>query len=468
MTQERGFDTISNREHGLHRQLTAGQMSMIAIGGAIGTGLFMGSAFAIGYAGPSVLLSYGIGAFITLLLMGCLAEMTVAHSTSGSFGAYAEFYISPLAGFLVRYAYWAAIVLAVGTEVTAIALYMKYWFANVPEWVWIVSFSSVLVLLNAISVKTFGTAEYWFSTIKLTAIVGFILLAAYVVFGSGNPAYGVHNYSDHGGFFPHGFSGMWIAVIISIFSFLSVEMIAVAAGEAQDPKRAVKQAFRATIARLVIFYLLTLALMLAIVPWSDAGKIQSPFVTVMQSIGIPGATGVMNFVILIAALSAMNSQLYITTRMMFSLSRAGHAPKGLGRLSKSGVPLNALLLSCAGIAMATLMSVVYPEDSFSLMMAISMFGAIFTWFMIFLTHYCFRRYHDRKGGEPLAFRMRLFPYSTGAGLVLMGLVMVTTFLTDAFRMTLVFGVPFLLLLTVGYGLFVKKDRAATGGVLKHD
>ena len=227
-TTNKGFEAISNRELGLRRQLTSGQMSMIAIGGAIGTGLFMGSAYAIGYAGPSVLLSYAIGALITLILMGCLAEMTVAHSTSGSFGAYAEFYVSPLAGFLVRYAYWAAIVLAVGAEVTAIAMYMKFWFVNVPEWVWIVSFSSVLVLLNAISVKTFGTFEYWFSTIKIAAIVGFIILAVYVVFGSGNAEYGVHNYTAHGGFFPNGFQGMWIAVIVSIFSYLSVEMIAVA------------------------------------------------------------------------------------------------------------------------------------------------------------------------------------------------------------------------------------------------
>lgn len=165
------FDKIKAREHGLQRKLTAGQMSMIAIGGAIGTGLFYGSQFAIGFAGPSVILSYAIGGFITLLLMGCLAEMTIAHSTSGSFGAYAEYYISPLAGFLVRYAYWASIVLAVGTEITAVARYMEYWFSDtVPGWVWIVGFSSVLIGVNAFSVKAFGTVEYWFSTIKIFAI----------------------------------------------------------------------------------------------------------------------------------------------------------------------------------------------------------------------------------------------------------------------------------------------------------
>ncbi|WP_240987335.1 amino acid permease [Erwinia piriflorinigrans] len=459
-TNNKGFEAISRREQGLKRQLTAGQMSMIAIGGAIGTGLFMGSAYAIGYAGPGVLVSYAIGALITLLLMGCLAEMTVAHSTSGSFGAFAEFYISPLAGFLVRYAYWAAMVLGVGTEVTAIAIYMKYWFANVAEWVWIVSFSSVLILLNAISVKTFGRFEYWFSTIKIAAIVGFILLAVYVIFGSGNGDYGVHHYTAHGGFLPNGFQGMWVAVIVSIFSYVSVEMIAVAAGEAKDPQRAVKQAFRATIVRLVVFYLLTLALMLAIVPWADAGNVQSPFVTVMQLTGIPWATGVMNFVILIAALSAMNSQLYITTRMMFSLSRGGYAPRALGSVSKSGIPLNALLLSSSGIALATLVNLLYPASSFIMMMSLAMFGAIFTWFMIFLTHYFFRRYYQRHGELQLSFRMRLFPYSTLLGLVLMGAVMITTFFTEAFRMTLVFGVPFLLLLTLVYWLFLRKPRDA--------
>ncbi|CDH71371.1 hypothetical protein P38_3122 [Pseudomonas aeruginosa MH38] len=456
MNDPQGFEAISRREQGLQRRLSAAQMSMIAIGGAIGTGLFMGSAFAIGFAGPSVLLSYAIGALITLLLMGCLAEMTVAHATPGSFGAFAEHYVGPLAGFLVRYAYWAAIVLAVGTEVTAVAMYMKYWFAGIPEWVWIISFSTLLIGLNASSVKAFGNFEYCFSTLKIAAIVAFILLGAYLVFGSANPAYGVHNYSAHGGFFPHGLKGMWIAVVVSIFSYLSVEMIAVAAAEAEHPEQAVKSAFRSTIVRLVVFYLLTLALMLAIVPWDQAGQSQSPFVTVMQAIGLPGATGVMNFVVLVAALSAMNSQLYITTRMMFSLSRAGHAPKGLGELSRQGVPLNALLLSSVGIALATLLNLVYPEQSFTLMMAVSMFGALFTWLMIFFTHLCFRRHRARHGGAPLAFRMRLAPWSTLLGLALMAAILVTTFFTEAFRMTLVFGVPFLALLSALYLVFVRK------------
>src|SRR6201982_2693679 len=179
-----GFSHIIEREDAIKRTMSARRMSMIAIGGAIGTGLFLGSGFAISLAGPAVLLSYLVGALIALLLMGCLAEMTIAHPTSGSFGAYAEYYLGPLAGFLVRYAYWTSIVLAVGTEVTAVALYMHFWLPSSPGWLWIVGFSALLVLVNARSVNVFGAIEYWFSAIKVTAIVLFILLASYIVFGA--------------------------------------------------------------------------------------------------------------------------------------------------------------------------------------------------------------------------------------------------------------------------------------------
>ncbi|APD13599.1 amino acid permease [Pandoraea pulmonicola] len=456
------FAHITRREQGLRRSLTASQMAMIAIGGAIGTGLFLGSGFAIGFAGPSVLISYGIGALIALMLMGCLAEMTVAHPTSGSFGAYAEHYIGPWAGFLVRYAYWSCIVLAVGAEVSAIAVYMKYWFPQVPGWYWVAGFSAALVLVNAMSVNLFGAIEYGFSLIKITAIVAFILIGAYVVFiapgsvaSAGHAPAGFANYTAHGGFFPKGLWGMWVAVIISIFSYLSIEMIAVAAGEAENPERAVTRAFRSTVVRLVLFYLLTLALMLAIVPWTAAGQDESPFVKVMQAIGIPGAAGVINFVVLIAALSSMNSQLYITTRMMFSLSRAGYAPARFGEVNKRGVPLAALLLSTVGIALATLVNFLYPESSFTFMMAISMFGAMLTWMMIFVTHFFFRRTWRREAHAPLAFRMWGFPWLTLLGAALMAAIMLTTLFTGVFRMTLIFGLPFVAVVLLIYFLWYR-------------
>ncbi|HYL70603.1 MAG TPA: amino acid permease, partial [Candidatus Dormibacteraeota bacterium] len=204
------FADIVERERGLRRTLSAGRMTMIAIGGAIGTGLFLGSGYAIKLAGPAVLLSYALGAVIALLVMGCLAEMTIAHPTSGSFGAYAEHYVSPLAGFLVRWCYWTGNVLAVGTEVTAVALYMHFWFPASPGWIWIAAFSALLIAINARSVNVFGTVEYWFSAIKIIAIVLFILVAGYVVLGApslltgGQGRVGFGNYPAYGGFLPRG------------------------------------------------------------------------------------------------------------------------------------------------------------------------------------------------------------------------------------------------------------------------
>ena len=427
---------------------------MIAIGGAVGTGLFLGSAFAIGFAGPSVLLSYAIGALVALFLMGCLAEMTLAHPTSGSFGAYAEYYLGPLAGFLVRYAYWFAVVGAMGTEVTAVAIYMRFWYPTVPGWIWIVAFSAVLIAVNSVSVGVFGSVEYTFSMLKVLVILAFILLGAWIVFSAPpHSAIGFGNYIAHGGFFPKGAWGTWVAVIVSIFSYLSIEMIAVAAAEAKDPERAVARAFRATIFRLIFFYLFTLALMLAIVPWNLAGSSQSPFVQVMQATRVPGAAGIINFVILVAALSAMNSQLYITTRMMFSLSRAGFAPRRLGALSARGVPLPALLLSTLGIALATVLNVLYSDRSFTLMMSIAMFGAMFTWLMIFITHFSFRRRHPVSS---LRFRAWGYPYSTFTGAVLMAAILFTTLFTREFRLTVLCGLPMLALLTVAYFLRFRK------------
>jgi L-asparagine transporter-like permease len=270
---------------------------------------------------------------IALLLMGCLAEMTSEHPTPGSFGDYAEFYLSPLCGFLVRYSYWSCVVLAVGTEVTAIGMYMQFWFPHTPVWPWVLLFSALVMVINVIGVKWFGQVEYALSTIKVLAIVAFIVIGLGILAFSANPTYGLHNFIDGGGFMPFGIRGMWFATIVSIFSYLSIEMIAVAAGEAKNPVVAVKSAFKGTILRLFIFYMLSIALMLAIVPWRQSGTSESPFLVAMNVIHLPYAGGIFNFIVLIAALSAMNSQLYITTRMMFSLSRAGQAPAAFGRIS---------------------------------------------------------------------------------------------------------------------------------------
>lgn len=450
------FDVIVEREQGLKRGLSSAQMSMIAIGGAIGTGLFLGSALAIGFAGPGVLASFVLGGAIALLMMRALVEMTVAHPTTGSFGAYAEYYLGPLAGFLVRYAYWSAYVLAVGTEVTAIAVYMKYWFAHVPGVWWIVAFSALLIAVNAASVRAYGAIEYAFSSLKIAAIVAFVVLGSWFVWRApAGAGVGFENYLAHGGLLPNGWWGVWVGTIVSLFSYLGLETIAIAAAEATEPQRAVRRAFRATMLRLVLFYLLTLALMLAIVPWTQAGADESPFVKVMASTGVPYAAGAINFVVLVAALSAMNSQLYVTTRMMFSLSRAGHAPRAMARVSRNGVPANALALSTLGIAVAVIVNVVLPDASFALMMSIAMFGALFTWLMIFVTHIAFRR----RRSQPAPGRSGGSPGSTVGALLLAG-VLATTPFVGPFRMTLVYGLPFLAMLTLVYLVWYRPKPGA--------
>ncbi|MDR8397521.1 MULTISPECIES: amino acid permease [Paraburkholderia] len=464
MSVQRNFSAIATREGDLEKRLTQPQLTMIAIGSAIGTGLFLGSGAAIQMAGPSVILSYAIGAVVALLLMGCLGEMVVAHPTTGSFGAYAEHYLGEWMGFLVRYAYWVSVVLVIGAEVTAISVYMKFWFPGSPGWLWVTLFSALLILVNASSVKIFGTAEYWFAIIKVIAIVAFILVGSYMIYRApANSDIGFHNYLSQNGFFPKGLSGTWFAVVIAIFSFIGIEFIAVAAGEATHPQQAARSAFKSAFFRLFFFYIFTVALMVAIVPWQSAGTGQSPFVLVMQLLGVPFGASIMNFVVLTAALSAMNAQLYVATRMIFSLSRAGHAPAFLGKVNRNGSPLRSLIFSTFGVGFAAVCSIVVPQDSFLLMMSIAMFGALFAWFMIFVTHYRFRRIADRDDAT-LSFRIWGFPFLTIAGGVLMFCVMATTLLLPAFRMTLLTGIPLLVVLSVVFP-FVK-GRAVSRNLAK--
>ena len=316
--------------------------------------------------------------------------------------------------------------------------YMRFWLPDLPGWWWIAGFSAALIGINAISVRLFGSVEYLFSSIKIAAILVFLLLGLFTILHPPHGAdIGPHLYTSAGGCFPHGLGGMWVAVVVSIFSYLGIETIAVAAGEAQDPERAITRALRSTIARLVFFYLATLAVMLAVMPWTRANSGTSPFVMVMGESGVPWAASLMNAVILIAALSAMNSQIFAASRMLYSLSEAGQAPKLLSRVTRLGVPLPALLASSVGIAFAALVFVCAPAQAFGAMIAVSIFGALFTWATIFATHLRFR-----------ALRGKGRAWGSLLGLVLMLAILLTTPFTEAFRLTLVYGVPFLLI-TVG-------------------
>src|SRR5713101_6759940 len=298
---------IVDREAGLRRNLTPRQLSMIALGGAIGTGLFLGSALSVQLAGPGVILSYAAGAAIALVLMWALAEMAVAHPVAGSFGVYAEIYLHPWAGFVMRYSYWLAQVIAIGSEVVAASIYCRRWFPGIPAWVWIAAFSAALLYVNARSVASFGAFEYWFAMIKVVTIVIFLVLGVALLLGIGFRPIGAGNFTAHGGFLPHGWLGVGLGVAMAMFSYMGLEVVAVTSGEAADPERALPRALRWTLLRLGIFYIGGLTIVVGVVPWSQVGLGESPFVRVFQTVGIPAAAGIMNFVVLPAAATRRQS-----------------------------------------------------------------------------------------------------------------------------------------------------------------
>lgn len=451
----------------LSRQLTVGQLGMIAIGGAIGTGLFLGSALAVRIAGPGVIVSYLIGAVIALLFMGALSEMAVAHPTAGSFGVYAELYLNPWAGFAMRYTYWAAQCIAIGAEATAVAIYCRWWFPGTPAWLWILAFSLALIYVNARNVGSFGTFEYWFAMVKVVAIVLFIVLGIGLLVGVGlRPGIGLENFTAHGGFLATGWKGVWLAMVFVIFSFMGTEVVAVTAGEAMDPRTAVPRAMRRTVGRLILFYLGAITVLIGIVPWTTiqpgTSITASPFVSVFQAVGIPGAAHVVNLVVITAAASSMNCNLYMATRMLFSLSRGGYAPASLGGVSSVGAPLPALLASAAGLAIALVVAWLYPESAFQYLFGISLFGGLFVWFMIFVTHLAFRPKWSARGGARLPVRLIGYPFTSIIGAASIAAIMVTLWWVEGMRIALIAGIPWLAFVTLAYFLIARRRGPGFG------
>jgi AAT family amino acid transporter len=440
---------VVQRESGLRRQLTPHQVAMIGLGCTIGTGLFLGSAIAVKLAGPAVLLSFLAGAFVALTVMWALAEMSVEHPTAGAFGLHAEMYLHPWAGFAIRYTYWLCLVVIIGSEVVAAAIYCQYWFPNVPAWLWIAGFSIAMIYVNTLSIESFGTFEYWFAMIKVVTIVVFLVLGAALLLGFGFPRIGAANYTAHGGFFPHGWSGVALGVTMAIFSYLGLEIVGTTAGEAADPKVAVPRALRRTLFTLVLFYVGGLAIVLAIVPWTQIGLGQSPFVRVFETVGIPAAGHIMNFVVLTAALSAATCNVYFTSRMLFSLSRGGYAPAALGRLNKRGMPVAAVLASSVGMAAALVLSHLFKNTAFVFMIGVAFFGGPFVWIMTLLTHLAFRRTTSRAQKNILRFAPP-GPWSSLFGLVALLAVLISTWWVPSFHITLLAGPPWLLFITLCY------------------
>jgi L-asparagine transporter-like permease len=421
-----------DQEQGLQRKLTSWQLTMIAIGGAIGVGLFLGSAVTIETAGPGVLISYILAALIAMVIAYALAEMASVYPTAGSFGMYADKYVNSWAGFTVRLTYWFAQTVAIGAEVTAVGLYFGYWLPGVPSWVWIIGSSALVLAVNAANVKMFGTVESWLAMIKVLAIIAFVALGMALIIGIGTPGIGLSNLTAYGGFLPHGWTGVWLALTLVITSYMGIEVVAVTAGEAERPEESVPRALRSMVVRLIIFYVLAIFVVVTVTPWSSVGEAGgqlsgSPFVKVFSRIGIPFAGGIMNFVVISAALSSVNTNLYLCTRMIFSLSRAGYVPRALGSVDSRGVPLPALWASTAGMAAAIVLAL-KGQQGFLLLYGTAVAAMFFVWTTILVTHIRFRQALPPERFRTLPIKLPGHPAGSIAGIVtILGLAASTIF-----------------------------------------
>lgn len=405
-------------ETGLRRTMGPRHLIMIAMGGVIGSGLFLSSGYTISQAGPlGAVIAYLVGAFVVYLVMACLGELAIAYPVSGAFHIYAARSIGPATGFTTAWLYWLCWAVAIGSEFTASGLLMQRWFPGVEVWVWCVVFAAVLFGFNAISSRFFGESEFWFSIVKVGAIIALIVLGGAALLGfqplaeSGNHPFLFENFNTSGGLFPNGFSGVLVTALAVFYAFSGSELIGVAAGETTDPARNIPKAMRSTVVRLLIFFVGAIAVIAATVPFDQVGLDESPFVTVFSSVGIPYAADIMNFVIITALLSAGNSGLFSCARMLYSLSDEGHAPKALKRLTRRGIPLVALSVSMLGGLASLISSVVAPETVYLALVSVAGFAVVGVWMSITASHFFHRRAFVRKGGQvaDLAYKAPFFP-----------------------------------------------------------
>jgi amino acid transporter, AAT family len=437
-------------EQGLHHQLTVGQMTMVAVGGSIGTGLLLGSAAALEVAGPSVILSYLVAAFIAYTVAMALGELASVHPAAGSFGVYGELYLNPYLGFLCRAGYWASIAFSIGAELTASATYMSYWLPAIPGVVWVFVFSVLLVLVNLRSVLAFGRFEFWFAMIKFSTIVAFILAGtALLITGRVAP-----QFTAHGGFFPKGPAAPLLAVFFAIYSFGGVEMLAVTTGESRSSKD-IPRAARLTFFLLAGLYLAAIIVLVGVMPWNHAGVSESPFVSVLRLAKVPAAAFLMNFVVLTAALSGANAKLYVASRLLFSMGRTGWAPASLGKLNASGSPRLALLVSSYGIVTALIIEHWAAQKAFLYIMGAAFSGLILSWVVSLAAHVSFRRSLTPQQVAALPMRSPLGMWGSLLGCILAAIAVLHTLF--ATRVNALGGLVFFAALTIAY-ILLKRHR----------
>ncbi|MFG2716804.1 amino acid permease [Streptomyces sp. NPDC048416] len=417
--------------HGLKQR----HLTMLGLGGVIGAGLFVGSGAGIAVAGPGIVVSYLIAGAIAMLVMRMLGEMSAAMPASGSFSVHAERALGRWAGFSVGWLYWFLLVVVLAVEATGAAKIANGWAPGVPQWAWVLIFMVVFTGANLAAVKNFGEFEFWFAALKIFAIVAFLVLGLLAIFGvlPDTSAVGLANLTGQGGFLPAGVSGVVSGVLAVIFAFGGLEVVTIAAAESDDPARAVGRAVRSAVWRILFFYVGSMLVIVTLLPWTSMKPGQSPYVAVLDSIGIPSAGQIMNIVVFVALLSALNANLYGSSRMIFSLAERGEAPRGLLKVSGGGVPRRAVLASVAFGFVSVLLNLKWPDSVFLYMLNAVGAVLLFVWALIALSQLRLRRRIEREAPETLTLRMWAFPHLTRAALAAMAAVLVLMLFDDTAR-----------------------------------
>ncbi|WP_367180134.1 amino acid permease [uncultured Megasphaera sp.] len=455
----------------LERGLKPRHVEMIALGGTIGVGLFMGSASTIQTAGPSVLLCYALAGLVMFFIMRIMGEMLYLEPVTGSFATYGHKYICPFAGYLTAWCYWFLWVTVGLSEVTAVGIYVHFWFPDVPQWISALGGMLIVTLANMAAVKYYGEFEFWFAIIKVTTIVVMLVVGAMIIlfgFGNNGVPLGFSNLWSHGGFFPNGFGGMISAMCVVAAAFQGVELVGITAGEAQNPKETLRKATKNIVWRILIFYIGAIFVVITLYPWDELGMLGSPFVTTFAKVGVTSAAGIINFVVLTAALSGCNSGIYSSGRMLYTLAENGQAPKFFGKLSSHGVPQHGIMVTLACLLFGVVLNYLIPDSKlFLYIYSASVFPGMVAWFVLAYSQKNFRKRWGEKAMAEHPFKSPLFPYANYFCLIFLVLVTIGMWVNPDTRMSLIAGWTFMIIVTAGYFLAgYRKNEYNEDGTLK--
>ncbi|MFH8370304.1 amino acid permease [Streptomyces sp. NPDC018031] len=446
-------------EEGYQRGLGNRQIQMIAIGGAIGTGLFLGAGKAISKAGPSLILAYAVAGLVIFFIMRALGELLMYRPVSGSFSEYAREFLGPFFGYVTGWTYWLFWVVTGITEVTAAAEYVQYWEESIPQWVSALGFTVMLFGINLISVKLFGEMEFWFSMIKVTAILGMILIGLGVITLGFSDAGDTASFSllwSDGGFFPKGIGGTLMTLQIVMFAFLAVELVGVTAGEATDPKKTLPKAINTVPWRIAVFYLGALIIILSVVSWTVFEPGVSPFVAAFAKIGLPAGAGIVNFVVLTAALSSCNSGMYSTGRMLRDLALNKQGPKFFTVLTKNGLPLRGTTVSAACMLVGVWINYQWPGEAFNYVVSFATISGMWAWIMILSAQLIYRAKVNRGELPRSEFQAPGYPWTSVFALAFIFMVIVLMGIDEDSRVSLYCAPIWAAIMVVSY--FVIKSR----------